>query len=601
MKKHLFFFRYALLTLQCVLFYLGANAQLYNDYIGNGHQIGVKVKSSDQQSTNSSTETLTGTGYLPDLTEASRFLAQATLGHNYDDIVDLSRTGIEAWIEDQLNMNYTPFMTGYNAIQSYAENILRNDYNRGELNNFTFYTKVFSEEDKLRQKMASAWLQILVISLQVATIDNNGDAAASYYDILYDGAFGNYRDILGKITLHPIMGVYLSHFRNGQANYTLNTFPDENYAREIMQLFSIGLVQLNLDGTPKLDTNDQVIPTYDNEDIREMAKVFTGFAGGATNNGRNPAFGVGTFSTNLSVPMQLFPGEHDQTEKRIINNIVLPAGRADMSDLEETLDILFNHPNVGPFLAIRFIQHFVKSNPTPDYVKRVATVFNDNGSGVRGDMGAVIKAVLMDPEARDCTWSDDPSNGKLIQPMERLTKLFCAFNLRTNSGRYFIRDKNYSGKLGQSFFNSPTVFNYFTPFFAEEKTVKPAGLVSPEFEILNSVTSIDYFNQVEDRLKYTPFDNKTRRDGDNLVTNNNDQPNYNFRDELAILNNEGVTGLVNRLNLVLCRGQLSVQARNVIQNALLQYRANINDYTDDDLIRDALYFIMVSPDFIILN
>ncbi len=601
MKKIHFFLR-CLFFVPFMLSCFVVQAQLYNDYYGNGNSTGVKVKSSDDGAASKPGETLTGTELKPDLAGSSRFLSQATLGHNFDDIKYVNQVGIKAWIEEQIAMDYIPFSEAYSTNQQFAEDVLRDDYNDGELNKFTFYTKVFTEQDKLRQKMANALLQILVISLQVPQIEEHGYEASTYYNILYEEAFGNYRDILEKVTLHPMMGIYLSHFRNAQANYSKNTFPDENYAREIMQLFSIGLVQLNLDGTPKLDDEGREIPTYDNDAIREMAKVFTGLAGAEMENGSPSEFRDGADEVNLATPMRLFPVEHDVTEKSIINDIVLPAGRSGMSDLEETLDILFNHPNMGPFLSIRLIQQFVKSNPSPDYVERVATVFNDNGNGVRGDMGAVLKAILMDPEARNCEWIDHPGSGKLLQPLERFTKLFAAFNLRTRTRRYFIRDGEYFGKLGQSFFNAPSVFNFYTPFFAEEKVVKPAGLVSPEFEIFNSVTSIEYFNQAEERIKEVPFENKTRRNNDgNLVTNNNDKPSFNFRDEIKILEEEGLSALLNHLNILLCRGQLTIQANSVIQNTLLQYQANIADYTSEDLIKDAIYFMVVSPDFIIQN
>lgn len=601
MKKVVLSLCTPLLIALCLLIGSSAQAQLYYDYYGNGHNTGLKARSSGS-GTSAADETLTGTVIRPDEAGASRFLAQATLGHNTDDIKDVTKDGIEVWIEEQMTMPYVKFSKAVDANQRYIRNVINERYNRGDVNNFTFYTKIFSEEDKLRQKTASALLQILVISLQVQQIGISGYEAATYYDIFYDGAFGNYRDILEQVTMHPMMGVYLSHFRNAQANYARNTFPDENYAREIMQLFTIGLVQLNLDGTPKLDSEGDEIPTYDNDDIREMAKVFTGLAGAERNDGTAPSFNYGSDQVNLALPMQLFPTEHDITEKKIIDDIVLPQGRSGTSDLEETLDILFNHPNVGPFLSIRLIQQFVKSNPSPAYVKRVATIFNDNGTGVRGDMGAVIKAILLDPEARECGWGDLPESGKLLQPYERFTKLFCAFNINTSSGKFFMRDEEYFGKLGQSFFNSPSVFNFFSPFFAEEKIVKPLGLVSPEFEIFNSVTSIEYFNQMEDRVKVVPFDNKTAENNEgDLTTNNRDKPSYNFNRELQILRNNGLAALLEHLNILLCRGQLSNRSNSIIQNTLQQYKANVSGYSDQDLIKDALYFICVSPDFVILN
>lgn len=600
MKK--MFSSHPLLLLACVLIGFQVNGQLYHDYYGNGHNTGMKVSSSDTRVSSMPTETLTGTGILPDMAGASRFLSQASLGHNYEDIKYVTQIGIEDWIDAQIKLAYVPFDKAFKTNQKYARDILLKSYNRGEINTFTFYSKVLTESDKLRQKMASALLQVFVISLQVAQIEASGYEASTYYNIFYSGAFGNYRDILEKVTLHPMMGIYLSHFRNAQANYSQNTYPDENYAREIMQLFSIGLVQLNLDGTPKHDAEGREIPTYDNDDIREMAKVFTGLAGAQRVDGTDSRFENESNQVNLALPMKLFPVEHDITEKTIINDIVLPANRPGPEDLEETLDILFNHPNVGPFMSIRLIQQFVKSNPSPAYVQRVATVFNDNGKGVRGDLSAVIKAVLMDPEARECEYMDGPDSGKLLQPYERFTKLFCAFRLKTPSGKVFFRDLDYSGKLGQAFFNAPSVFNFYSPFFAEEKIIKPAGMVSPEFEIFNSVTSVAYFNQMEDRLKIIAFENKTKKDKDgNLVTNTKDKPVYNFKEEIKVLNNEGIPALLSRLNLLLCRGQLSNRANSIIQNTLQQYQSKVSGYTADALVKDAIYFMVVSPDFIIQN
>ena len=591
------------LVLYILLFFSSSvlRAQVYNDYFGNGHNYGIKVEASHKTQGNNFANTLSGDALRPDMPGASRFLAQATLGHDYEDILSVHESGIGAWLDEQMTMDFTPFNRSYRDNRAYIENRLNDEYDDGLLNNFTFYTKVFGEEDKLRQKMANALLQIMVVSMRVDQLRERGREAATYYDIFYKNAFGNFRDIIEMVTLHPMMGIYLSHFRNAQANYARNTFPDENFAREIMQLFTIGLVQLNLDGTPVMDESGQPVPTYDNGHIFELAKVFTGLAGSQTLDNRTPEFGLGSNRVSLAHPMKMYELEHDITEKKLINNVVLPAGQSGEADLEAALDMLFNHPNVGPFIGLRLIQHFVKSNPTPEYVRRVAMVFNNNGQGVRGDMGAVIKAILVDPEARECEWIENPENGKLLQPIERFTKLFCAFNINTPSGKFFMNDGNYSGLLGQSFYNAPSVFNYFSPFFAEEQIVKPAGLVSPEFEIFNSVTSIGYFNQIEDRIKEEPFENLTRGGGDRPRSNSEDAPSFFLREEKAILKDRGVSAMLDRLNLVLCRGQLSDTAKSIIQAAIEQYRSNVSGYSDGDAVRDAIYFISVSPDFIIQN
>ena len=300
------------------------------------------------------------------------------------------------------------------------------------------------------------------------------------------------------------MGKYLSHFMNQKADVVEKTYPDENYAREIMQLFSIGLHQLNLDGTPKKDANKHNIPTYDINNLAEMAKVFTGLGAAEKNDGTINDYFFTNNNLNNQVPLKMFEDFHAKGEKDILPGITIPAGQAGMTDIHQTLDILFNHPNVAPFISKRLIQHLVKSNPSPLYVKRIATIFNNNGDGVRGDLKAVISAILLDPEARDCAWITHPDNGKLIQPLERFITLFKAFDLQTPSGKMWFHDySEFYEVVGQSFFSSPSVFNFFSPFYAEDEFVAPRNLVSPEFQILNSVTAISYINKVESCLLYT--------------------------------------------------------------------------------------------------
>ena len=250
------------------------------------------------------------------------------------------------------------------------------------------------------------------------------------------------------------------------------------------------------------------------------------------------------------------------------------------------------------------IQQLVKSNPSPAYINRVATAFNNNGSGVRGDMEAVVRAILVDPEARDMAWIDDPKSGKLIQPIERFTKLYKAFNTTTPSGKYWLEDeREFRPELAQGFLSSPTVFNFFTPFFAEMNFVAPEGLVSPEFQIINSNTGISYLNLVENSLERSPFSNRTAvsESMSTLINNDLDMPSFDYSVEEHIYNSQGLIPLLDHLDFLLTRGQLSVNTKTIICNTINDKLARISDYNFSLIIIDAIYFIMISPDFVILK
>lgn len=588
-----------------LIFLLNLNigfAQIYEDYLGAGHNIGVKTTASDELGVDSSSHTLTGTQIKPDLIGASRFLSQAALGASYEDIVYVSEVGIDVWLDEQFGLPVTPFATKYQEIYDDIHQMINKEDHRNEFLSFVFYDCVIKDSDVLRQKVAFALSQILVISPYETPLNAHSDSNAKYYDFLYKGTFGNYKDILTNVSLSPTMGIYLSHLRNQRGDVVSKTYPDENYAREIMQLFSIGLEMLNTDGTPVIGSDGNTIPTYDITNVAELAKVFTGFAAPEQRDGtpNNNFFYSGDF--NRAVPMKMFEEYHAPGEKNILPGVTIPAGQSGSEDVRQSIDVLFNHPNVGPFLSTRLIQHLVKSNPTRAYVKRVATVFNDNGKGVRGDLKEVVRAILLDPEARDCAWIDHPSNGKLIQPVERYTMLFKAFDLSTPSGRIWMNDESEIGRhTGQAFLASPSVFNFFTPFYAEDKFVAPNNLVSPEFQILNSVTTITYINDIEETIKYRPFRNRSKAgdSGGNLAYNNDDEPTLDFSDELNIYNTQGVDALIDRLDLILCRGQLSAGTKTIIKETIQGNLDNVNNYDSTDVLHDILYYIMLSPDYII--
>lgn len=587
-------------------------SQQYSDFIGFGHSAGITVRSSHSTTNNNDDNILTGPNAFTDLNGASRFLRQATIGSNYEAISSTSQMGLTAWIDNQFALAPPSFAAEYLRIYNEADAIIpdipgESLDDRNEYLSYAFYEMAIKFPDVLRQKVAYALSQIFVISPTNSLLSNRGFVNSSYYDILYLGAFSNFRDILFDVSMHPAMGIYLSHYQNQKADIIQGSFPDENYAREIMQLFTIGLLELNPDGSFKLDQNGNTIPTYDNNDIQELSKVFTGLSGGVAANGTALNFNNGFNSFDLTYPMKMYQNYHDETEKTMIDGSILPPNQEGMDDINAAINVLFNHDNVGPFIGLRLIQHLVKSNPSPRYINRISAIFNDNGNGVRGDLKAVIKGILLDPEARDCEWINLPEAGKLVQPVERMTHIFSAFDIQTPSDRYWFRDETeVYEKIQQAFLTAPTVFNFYTPFYAESDFVAPNNLVSPEFQILNSSSGIYNLNLTEDILKRRPFGNRTELNNgmQGLAINGADQPVLDFSDEGNLYDendNNSIDLILDRLDIILCSGQLKATTKTFIKNTIIQNKIDDSSYGVRDVINDAIYFIMISPDYIILK
>ncbi len=429
--------------------------------------------------------------------DAARFLIQATFGPTkaeIDSLAGKAPADLDAWISAQAalppSLHLDAIDADFRTYTALGENPQYRQANRQS----AWWKLALSAPDQLRQRVAFALSQIFVVSDQNGVLANNARALANYYDIMVRGAFGNYRRILEDVSLSPIMGVYLSHLRNGKATFDAAgrqlTAADENYAREIMQLFSVGLVQLQPDGTLKLDPTGATIPTYDNRTIPEMAKIFTGWAFRSA----NPVPNFRAEPTNYLQPMMLYPAFHDDGPKTILGGITLPARQGGEKDLADTLDALFHHPNTAPFISKQLIQRLVTSNPSPGYVYRVASAFADNGRGVRGDMTAVVRAILLDFEARSPAVAATASFGKLKEPLLRATAVLRAFDGGAHNGRVAIT--NPEGNFAQAALRAPTVFNFFEPGYVHPGALAQAGLVAPEYQILTDTTAISTPNQL---------------------------------------------------------------------------------------------------------
>lgn len=577
-----------------LLFYNNTFSQ--DDFFGAGNDQNVTVTSSSDDGLSEATKTVDASGMNAKEFEASRFLAQSTLGYSYDDIMDMVASDLDfsTWIDDQIAQTPRQHLPLLDSIFSEAlalwvsqGNSPDDYYGPWALHyNYTFWQSVMTSTDQLRQRVALALSEILVISME-SDLRDFGEGLASFYDIFVNNAFGNFRDILDEVTLHPCMGFYLSHLNNPKTNG--NIHPDENYAREVMQLFTVGIYKLNINGTVVTDGNGDPVPAYDNDDITELAKVFTGLYGGAdVNGGSNVDFGDGIYSISRRVPMQMDGGQHEPGSKTIIDNHVIPSGQTGMEDIEDALDHLFDHANVGPFIALRLIQRLVKSNPTPQYIQRIAQKFNNNGSGVRGDLGAVVKAILMDNEARQCDWMLDGSAGKMREPILRYTQFAKAVGHDSPEGRYWNHSFAFLNNADQIPLSAPSVFNFYLPDYAPNGPISDAGQVAPEYQIFNTRTSIGFINRVN-RWAVNLGLMYSWEDGDpNISTVLTDLENLADYPEV----------LLTRLDILFTAGQLSDGMRSIIKDALTPLVGSNQNY---NRARMAAYLIMICADFTILK
>jgi uncharacterized protein (DUF1800 family) len=507
---------------------------------------------------------------------AARFLYQSTFGPKLREIRRLQSLGVDEWLNEQLTLPTT--------LQEPCMQRILNNPNLPLYQNSrqeVWFLNSAEGKDQLRQRMAFALSQLFVVSDR-ASLGNEVMGLAKYYDMLAANAFGNYRDLLENVTLNTMMGFYLGMFKNAKADPVAGTQPDENFAREVLQLFTIGLHQLNMDGTEILDIDDNPIPTYDQTDIENFARVFTGwnYAGCPDNEWQwcNPTSpGVDGYA-----PMEPIEAYHDTDAKTLLNGFNVSAGQTAQQDLTIALDNIFNHPNVPPFISKQLIQRFVTSNPSPAYVQRVSTVFADNGNGIRGDLSAVMRAILMDDEARNPSFITANDFGKLKEPLIRYLGLLRVFEARSPTGRYGNWNPEFS--YLQRALGSPSVFNFYTPHFQQPGPIRDQGLVSPEFQITSETTVVTIANEM----------NQATNRGHHLYNHWNDSmPLLQLQRELLIFDNP--TELLNHLDLLLFAGQMSANTRMVANNLL----NDLQDSNPVDRLTSLLYVLVLSPEYLV--
>jgi uncharacterized protein (DUF1800 family) len=562
----------------------------------------------------------------PTRTDAARFLTQATFGPTVATINALTARGINGWIDDQIALPVTGAQAAIRAdVAAFPNPTTPLGPNAPIIYfvtlanwNAAWWKMVITSPDQLRQRVAFALSEIFVVGDSFET-----EANAKYYDVLINGAFANYRQLLEDITLNPVMGTWLTYIKNQKADALKGTAPDENYAREVQQLFSIGLVQLQPDGTLMLDASGQPIPTYNQTTISETAKVFTGWSfavAPATTINEQTFRGAGPPSATTAkgaddnawfLPMRLFDAFHDKTEKKIVSlqqvplanaaPTVIPAGQTGTQDLKIMLDTLFNHPNTGPFLCKQLIQRLVTSNPSPAYVYRVARIFANDGTGTRGNLGAVIRAILTDYEARSSEVLGNFGYGKIKEPLIRVSSFLRALNGAAPNGRYmdgYFGDPRFAPRLtpytflafphltiGQGPLESPTVFNFFSPSYSPPGALAAAGLVAPEMEITDSISAIKVPNEIMNFMYRSPA---------TLPAPPTGLSPFVVLDYSALLPNaKDPTALVAQLNLLFCANQMTAATRAQIVATLQALPATTPDL---DRVQTALQFTITSPD-----
>lgn len=543
--------------------------------------------------------------------DGARFTSQATLGAYFNEFRDPFRDGYAAWIDQQRNTPVsliTPYMDELNDIQAElgtnegipgsVQQEVRNSYpgivsytNQSSPNALNFSTawtrNLIKNPDQLRQRVAWTLSQVMVISANFSALSGVGASLADFYDTLSRNALGSFRTLLREVSVHPAMGYYLSHLGNQKASADGSRQPDENYAREVMQLFSIGLWELNPDGTQKM-VGGEPVPTYGNEDVTNLARVFTGLWYEGIGFGQQS--GLRNHQGPNRRPLAMDQSRHDTDPKVIFPGkpweLNLDGTDDGMVEIEKAVDALVDHPNTPPFMASHLIRFLVTSNPSPAYVERVANVFINNGAGVRGDLHATVRQVLLDYEAR-AYFRDRPDYGKVVEPMVRITSALKAFRAGRDMPTddiYYWRSGGSTAFFGQWPMYSPSVFNFFQPDYELGGSFRDTGLVAPEMQLMNPITAATGPNELRSMIDAGIHRLRS------AVT-----PDFelNFADEIAAAANP--PALVERLNLLLCRGQMSDGTRSVI----LEKVSGISN--PENVVKIAVWIALICPESVVLR
>jgi len=501
--------------------------------------------------------------------QASRFLSQASLASSAADIQHVRDLGLAAWLDEQFALPRSS--TNVEWLRSKGLDAAANKNTQAGSNNM-LWRKLLGSPDLLRQRVTLALSEIVVVSINaIASTPFKAFSAAAFVDILEANAFGNYRTLLEEVSKSSAMGAFLSFRGNRKANPNTGSLPDENYAREVMQLFSIGLNDLNLDGSARLVAGAPR-ESYVQDDVSQLARVFTGW---------DLDTSVGSTDTPDRVirPMVQMPSRHELGEKRFLGSVI-PAGTEGVQSLKLALDTLLAHTNMAPFVSRQLIQRLVTSNPSPAYIARVATVFNDNGSGVKGDLRAVVRAILLDDEARDDAGLTNPTFGKLREPLLRFIQWARSFGLTSADDSWNVGDlSDPATRLGQSPLRAPSVFNFFRPgYVPPNSALGDRALTAPEFQITTESSVAGYVNFMQRSIAQGIGGMKA-----------------DYAALMPLVNDSAA--LLAELNVLLAAGQLSLATLATLKTALDSI-ATSTASGQNNRIHAALTLVMAAPEYI---
>ena len=515
------------------------------------------------------TPTPTPTPTTPPLTasEASRFLTQATMGASKTDITNLQGSNITAWLNTQLGLARPQKFWDFLAVNGY--NVVGNINSQAGFDAM-MWSQLISSNDTLRQRVGLALLDMIVVSIDGFSSSWRSNVMAAYLDGLWDNAFGNYRDIIEAVASSAGMAYYLTFLGNQRANATTGAVPDENFARELMQLFTLGLYQLNPDGTQVL-SGGKPVETYTQADVSGLARVWTGW---------NLANNDNTTPDRMRLPLVNVASQHETGAKTFLTTTI-PAGTDGPNSKRLALDAIFAHSNLPPFVSKQLIQHMVTSNPSPAYVGRVSAVFANNGNGVRGDMKAVIRAILTDSEARSDANLTSTTFGKLREPIVRLTQWARAFNVTSPTNLWpFGNTNSTANRLGQSPGRAPSVFNFFRPGYTPPgSSVSAQGMVAPEFQIVNEPSVVAYINYMQ-----------------TLITSGAGEARPDYASLTSLISDS--QALLNELNLILAANQISAGTIATLRTALDSIAVTTTAGQTNRLIA-AITLVMAAPEYLV--
>jgi uncharacterized protein (DUF1800 family) len=547
---------------------------------------------------------------------AARFLTQASFGVTAKDIDFILTNGKAAWLEQQLS---TPLTSQVGHLDErvktwgfipvppsmYYDAATGGEWDRLIAKHDIWWETVIWGSDQLRQRVVLALSQILVVSHQGSDTYGRERGFANYTDILAKQAFGNYAQLLMDVSLNPIMGIYLSSINNPKADPVRDIHPDENYAREILQLFSIGLEQLNLDGSVKRDANDKTIPTFDQKTVNEFARIFTGWTfstnttfaeGGEFSYWRTPISNVD--------PMKAFAEFHDSGAKTLLNGEAIPAGKTPIQDLNAAINNIMAHDNVAPFICKKLIQHLITSNPSPAYIARVASVFNNNGQGIKGDMKAVIKAIYLDEEANNIPIESADYFGKHKETPLVIAGIWRSFKARgtpvkgpngiwVNTIQYLTEDP-----VEQTFLYSPTVFNFYQTDYSPPGELAARDLFAPELQVFGGAAAVNQANLLANLIYRRHYNDKDLYTNTGQAWGGNSRWNnlpvkalLNLDTEITLAKTPAA--LVDRVNLLLTQGQISAEHSALIT----EHISLLNDPLER--VYETLFLIAISPEYAI--